>query len=69
MNKVAKLILFGVVFYSWNELGCFMAFSRQMNAVGDALGLPESEKIDLFQSTISERKAGRPALPLGVYYY
>jgi hypothetical protein len=63
---ISFIALFFTVGMSW---GYFMAFSRQMNAVGDALGLPESEKIDLFQSTISERKAGRPALPLGVYYY
>jgi len=51
---------------SWRD---FMTFAQEMNAVGTALGLPEPEKIDLFKSTKAALKAGRPDIPMGVYYY
>ncbi len=62
----AIVILFVTVGMSWGD---FMSFSREMNAVGIALGLPEPEKIDLFKSTSLARKEGKPDLPMGVYYY
>jgi hypothetical protein len=37
--------------------------------VGEALGLAEPEKIDLFKSTKEAKKNGKPDLPMGVYYY
>lgn len=51
---------------SWQD---FMAFAREMNAVGAALGLPNPEEIDLIKSTKLARQSGKPDLPLGVYYY
>lgn len=63
---VTPTILFVTVGLSWRS---FMAFSGEMNAVGEALGLPQPERINLFDSTRRARKAGRPELPMGVYYY
>lgn len=51
---------------SWRD---FMAFAREMDAVGTALDLPEPEKIDLFKSTKFSIKNGKPSLPMGAYYY
>ena len=55
-----------MVFGSWGD---FMGFSRQMNAVGAALGMPEPENMDLFKSTRQAKANGKPDLPMGVYYY
>jgi hypothetical protein len=62
----AGLIWGVMVFWSWRD---YMAFAREMNAVGAALGLPEPEKIDLFKSTKAALQAGKPDVPMGVYYY
>ena len=58
-------ILFLTVGLSWKD---FMAFSKEMNRVGKALGIAEPEKIDLFKSTKKARKSGKPDLPMGVFY-
>lgn len=60
------ILLFLTVGMSWGD---FMSFAREMNAVGQALGLSEPEKTDLFHSTKQARQGGRPELPLGVYYF
>lgn len=59
-------LLFFTVGMSWGD---FMGFARQMNAVGEAMGLPEPDKLDLFRSTKNARQSGKPDLPIGVYYY
>lgn len=65
--SIATIVtLFATVGMSWGD---FMSFASEMNAVGNALGLPKSEEIDLFKSTKQARKNGRPDLPLGVYYF
>jgi hypothetical protein len=62
-----SLMIWGVmVIWSWSD---YMNFAREMNAVGTALGLPEPANIDLLKSTKLARKNGKPALPMGVYYY
>jgi hypothetical protein len=63
---IAPIMLFVTVGMSW---GSFMRFASEMNAVGEALGLPEPEKINLFRSTKLARQTGKPDLPMGVYYY
>jgi hypothetical protein len=63
---LVTLIWSVMVIWSWRD---FMAFAQEMNAVGVALGLPEPEKIDLFKSTKAARQAGKPDVPMGVYYY
>jgi hypothetical protein len=59
-------ILFCTAGLSWKD---FMAFASEMDAVGRALGWHEPEKIDLFKTTKAAQAAGRPDLPMGVYYY
>jgi hypothetical protein len=67
MTSCVVVLIWGVmVLWSWKD---YMAFGREMNAVGSALGLPEPEKIDLFKSTKQAKLKGKPELPLGVYYY
>lgn len=63
---VTPIVLFVTVGMSW---GSFMSFAGEMNAVGEALGLPDPEKINLFRSTKLARQAAKPELPMGVYYY
>lgn len=63
---ITPLVLFVTVGMSW---GTFMGFASEMNAVGEALGLPDPERIDLFKSTKQAKQAGKPDLPMGVYYY
>jgi hypothetical protein len=62
-------IVVGLIVTVGMSWGDFMNFAREMNAVGTALDLPEPADIDLFKSTKLARKNGRPALPMGVYYY
>ena len=66
MTITLPVLLFVTVGLSWRD---FMAFGREMNAVGAALGLPEPKKIDLFKSTKAALQAGKPDVPMGVYYY
>ena len=67
MASCVVVLIWGVmVLWSWKD---YMAFGREMNAVGSALGLPEPEKIDLFKSTKAAKLAGKPDVPMGVYYY
>lgn len=66
VSIAAPLFLFATIGLSWGDL---MAFSRKMDRVGKALGIARPAQIDLFKSTRQARKAGRPPLPMGVYYY
>jgi len=60
-------IMWGVmVLWSWGD---YMDFSREMNAVASALGWPDPAETDLFKTTREARKAGKPELPMGVYYF
>lgn len=63
---ITPLILIVTVGLSWND---FMTFSRELNAVGSALGFSHPENIDLIKTTKLAKKNGKPDLPLGVYYY
>ena len=66
MSVSIPVILLVTVGMSWGD---FMGFSSQMNGVGAALGLPESENLDLFKSTKQAKAEGKPDVPMGVYYY
>jgi hypothetical protein len=66
MTITMPIILLVTVGMSWSD---FMNFAREINAVGAALDLPEPADIDLLKSTKLARKNGKPALPMGVYYY
>lgn len=66
MTISAPVILLVTVGLSWRD---FMDFSREMNAVASALDWPEPAETDLFKTTREARKAGKPELPMGVYYF
>ena len=66
MSVSIPTILLVTVGMSWGD---FMGFSRQMNSVGAALGMPEPENMDLFKSTRQAKTNGKSDLPMGVYYY
>jgi hypothetical protein len=67
MASCVVTLIWGVmVLWSWKD---YMAFGREMNAVGSVLGLPEPERTDLFQLTKLAQQKGKPELPLGVFYY
>lgn len=66
MTISAPVILLLTVGLSWRD---FMEFSREMNAVATALDWPNPADTDLFKTTREARKAGKPELPMGVYYF
>lgn len=60
------ILLVATVGMSWGD---FMAFARQIDDVGAALGIASPEHIDLAKSTASMVRDGKPELPMGAYYY
>ena len=59
------LVLAVTVGLSWKD---FMFFAREMDKVGEALGIAAPAHIDLFKSTKKSEKLGKAYLPMGVYY-
>lgn len=64
MATIVTLIV--TVGWSWRD---FMAFAQEMNTVATILGWPAPEETDLLKNTRLARKAGKPDLPMGVYYF